>query len=251
MTDTTSISDNVMAVRDRISRAAMAAGRQSDEIRLVAVGKTQPPEVLVAAVEAGVCDLGENRVSELAAKMDQLARAPAMANAKWHFIGRLQTRKARALVGRGVLVHSVDRRGLVDALQRRALAAECVQQMLIQVNVGDDPAKGGCDVQEVDALVAYACDLPNLQVTGLMTMPPLPPDGTDQAAAARPWFARLREIRDRLVADWPQVSELSMGMSADLSAAVAEGATMVRVGTAVFGPRQSGPWLGSDPSERL
>lgn len=237
----------VAAVRHAIDEMATAAGRDPGRVRLVAIGKTHPWSALRAMAAAGVADLGENRVAELVAKMDHPDPAGDLAGIHWHFVGRLQSRKARDVVGRDVLVHSVDRRSLVDALQRRAARAEVAQRLLVQVNVGDDPAKGGCDVHEVDGLVAYACGQPNLVVQGLMTMPPLAPDGADPDEAARPHFARLRRLRDRLAADWPTVVELSMGMSADMAAAVAEGATMVRIGTALFGPRRAGPWLGDRP----
>jgi PLP dependent protein len=131
---------------------------------------------------------------------------------------------------------------LADALSRRAEAAGVLQRVLVQVNVGDDAAKGGCGLDETEDLVAYARALPHLAVEGLMTIPPLPPDGADAAEAARPHFAALREQRDRVRARFPEVAHLSMGMSQDLEAAVAEGATMVRIGTAVFGARGSEPW---------
>jgi len=117
-----------------------------------------------------------------------------------------------------------------------------VQRVLVQVNVGADPAKGGCDVHGTLDLVAYARDLPNLAVEGLMTMPPLPPDDVDPNRASRPFFATLRGLRDQARERWPEVAHLSMGMTPDLEAAIEEGATMVRVGTALFGPRADRPW---------
>lgn len=230
------IEDALAEVRRRIAVAAAAAGRAAEDIRLIGVTKTHGPEVARAALEAGLEDLGENRVEEAVAKA---ARVPG---ARWHFVGQLQSRKANALVGDGWLIHSVDRRSLVDRLQRLAATAGVEQRVLIQVNVGDDPAKGGCGLDEAGDLVAYARARPNLGVEGLMTVPPLPADGEAPDAAARPHFARLRELRDRLVADAPEVRHLSMGMTADLEAAITEGATMVRVGTALFGPRGERPW---------
>jgi pyridoxal phosphate enzyme (YggS family) len=223
-------------VRDRIERAARAADRSPSEVILLGVTKTHPPAVARAAVELGLVDLAENRVQELVAKR------PEVPGARWHLIGQLQRNKVRDVVGTHVLVHSVDRRSLVDALSRRAHAAQVVQRLLIQVNVGDDPAKGGCGLTEAADLVAYARSRPNLAVEGLMTIPPLPPPGQDAASAARPHFAALRATRDELRAEMPELAHLSMGMSADLEAAVAEGATMVRIGTALFGPRGAGPW---------
>lgn len=226
----------IAEVRERIAAAAEAAGRRPSDVLLIGVTKTHPPEVARAAVAAGLVDLGENRVQEL------LAKEPLVPGARWHLIGRLQRNKAKHVVGRQVLVHSVDRAALAQALSRRAAEAGVVQRVLVQVNVGDDPDKGGCELDETEGLVAYARDLPNLAVEGLMTMPPLPPPGVDPGTAARPLFALLREERDRLRSNFPEVVHLSMGMSADLEAAVAEGATMVRVGTALFGARGTQPW---------
>ncbi|MBW3619338.1 MAG: YggS family pyridoxal phosphate-dependent enzyme [Actinobacteria bacterium] len=226
----------VADVRRRIAEACGSAGRRPADVQLIAVSKTHPPAAAQAVVDAGVVDLGENRVAEFQAK------APHVDGARWHFVGRLQSRKAKDLVGAHVLVHSVDRPSLADALSRRAEMAGAVQRILVQVNVGDDPAKGGCEVDGSLDLVAYARDLPNLAVEGLMTVPPLPPPGADQGEAARPHFATLRGLRDDARRRWPEVVHLSMGMSADLEAAVREGATMVRIGTALFGPRGESAW---------
>lgn len=221
----------VTAVRGRIQEAAERAGRSGSAVTLVAVTKTHPPELAQAAVDLGVADLGENRVHDLLAKMARVQHA------SWHLVGQLQSRKARDVVGRAVLVHSVDRRSLVDALSRRAGAAGVVQRLLVQVDTGEDPHRGGCHLDEALDLVAYARERPHLVVEGLMTMPPVPPPHVDANEAARPHFATLRGLRDEARQRWPEVMHLSMGMSADLEAAVAEGATMVRVGEALFGPR--------------
>ena len=224
------------AVRGRIARACERAGRPTSSVVLVGVGKTQPPEALQQLVDLGVREVAENRVQEL------LDKQPRVHGASWHFVGQLQRRKASDLVGRHVLVHSVDRGRLADTLSRHAEQAGVVQRVLIQVNVGADPAKGGVDADGALDLVAYARDRSHLSVEGLMTIPPLPPDGADPNEAAREHFAALRDLRDRARARWPEVVHLSMGMTADLDAAIEEGATMVRVGTALFGPRQDGPW---------
>jgi pyridoxal phosphate enzyme (YggS family) len=194
-----------------------------------------------AAVDAGLRDLGENRVEEL------LAKAERVEGASWHLVGQLQRKKARDVIGRHLLVHSVDRRSLVETLSRRAEAEGALQRILIQVNVGDDPAKAGCQVDHALDLVAYARDLPYLTVEGLMTIPPLTPDGDDPNAAARPHFATLRALRDDARSRFPEVVHLSMGMSADLEAAVGEGATLVRLGSALFGARGDHPWHPDDP----
>jgi len=236
----TDVAERITLVRRRLESAAEAAGRRTADVRLLAVSKTHPPQRVAEAVAAGVVDLAENRVQELTAKL------PLIEDARWHLVGALQRNKVRDVVGRQVLVHSVDRRSLADALSSRAQRGGSVQRVLVQVNVGDDPAKGGCHVDELDELVAYARDLPNLAIEGLMTIPPMPPAGSDPADSARPHFAALRDARDRLRSRYPEVVHLSMGMSADLEAAVAEGATMVRVGTAIFGPRGDAPWRKDD-----
>jgi PLP dependent protein len=230
------IAANLHAVRARIAAAAELAGRRAADVQLIGVTKTHPPEVCLAAIAAGLQDLGENRVQELVAKH------PHVPGARWHLIGQLQRNKVKDVVGRQVLVHSLDRRRLADALSRRAVERRVVQRVLVQVNVGDDPAKGGCQVDETLELVAYARDLPNLAVEGLMTVPPMPPEGVDHTEAARPHFATLRRLRDAAKERYPEVVHLSMGMSADLEAAIAEGASMIRIGTALFGPRGAGPW---------
>jgi PLP dependent protein len=230
------IAANLHAVRARIAAAAELAGRRAADVQLIGVTKTHPPEVCLAAIAAGLQDLGENRVQELVAKH------PHVPGARWHLIGQLQRNKVKDVVGRQVLVHSLDRRRLADALSRRAVERRVVQRVLVQVNVGDDPAKGGCQVDETLELVAYARDLPNLAVEGLMTVPPMPPEGVDHTEAARPHFATLRRLRDAARERYPEVVHLSMGMSADLEAAIAEGASMIRIGTALFGPRGAGPW---------
>lgn len=235
----TTFAERVDVVRRRLDAACRDAGRTADEVRLIAVTKTHPPSLAAAAVAAGIHDLGENRVQELVAKH------PLVAGATWHLIGRLQRNKVRDVVGRDVLVHSLDRTALADALSARAAHEQVVQRVLVQVNVGDDPAKGGCSLAEAGELVAYARALPNLAVEGLMTIPPLPTGGADPDAA-RPHFAALRRLRDELRVTFPEVAHLSMGMSADLEAAVAEGATMVRIGTALFGPRGAAPWRKDD-----
>lgn len=228
-------------VRDRIAAACARVDRSPATVRIIGVTKTHPPALGRAAVASGLIDLAENRVQELVAKQ---AHVPG---ARWHLVGRLQRNKVRDVVGRQVLVHSLDRARLADALSRRAREAGVLQQVLVQVNVGDDPAKGGCHVDEALDLISYARDLPHLAVEGLMTMPPRPDDEAG-ARDARESFARLRELRDEARSRFPEVLHLSMGMSSDLETAVTEGATMVRIGTALFGPRGPGSWAG--PEER-
>jgi PLP dependent protein len=234
------VATRLTAVRERVVDACAQAGRAPASVRIIGVTKTHPPALGRDAVAAGLLDLAESRVQELVAKQ------PCVPGARWHLVGRLQRNKVRDLVGRQVLVHSLDRRRLADALSRRAAEVGSIQRALVQVNVGDDPAKGGCHVDETLDLIAYARDLPHLAVEGLMTIPPMPAPAQDAGEAARGHFARLRELRDQARSRFPEVVHLSMGMSADLEAAVAEGATMIRVGTALFGPRGRGPWQGQE-----
>jgi len=234
-TEAITAASRVGAVQDRIRTACDRVGRVASSVVLVAVSKTHSPEVVRAVFDAGVTEFGENRVREL------LAKREAVPQAHWHHVGRLQSKKARPVAGRQILVHSLDRRSLADSLSRHAHDVRAVQRVLVQVNVGDDPAKGGCPLDEVLDLLAYARNLPNLAVEGLMTMPPMPPDDVG-VEASRPIFAALRSLRDQARAQWPEVTHLSMGMSADLEVAVEEGATLVRVGTALFGPRKPAPW---------
>jgi pyridoxal phosphate enzyme (YggS family) len=228
--DPDELAERIAAVRTRIARAASSAGRDPAEVRLVAVTKTHPAKVARAAVAAGLHDLGENRVDELVAKSSAV-------EATWHLVGRLQSNKAREVIGRASLIHSVDRRSLVDVLARHAQARGLVQDILVQVNVGEDPAKGGCSLSELPDLVSYASDTPGVRAVGLMTVPPLPGEGVLPSDAARPLFRALREARDALRSDHAALKELSMGMSDDLEAAVQEDATMVRIGSALFGAR--------------
>lgn len=252
-------------VRASIAASCERAGRPPSSVRIVGVTKKRPPELVRAAVMVGLTDLGENRVQEMLAKMeavdlssdqpDGTATAGSSEHrglggrvVNWHLVGRLQRNKARDVVGRAVLVHSLDRRSLANELSRRAEHAGVVQRVLVQVNVAGDPAKSGCSPDRLLGLVNHVRSRPNLVVEGLMTMPPLPGAGVDPGQAARPYFARLRALRDKVREECPEVTHLSMGMSGDFEAAVEEGATIVRLGTALFGPRRDEPYRPS-PAE--
>jgi PLP dependent protein len=217
-------------VRERIERAEVAAGRPRGCVRLIAVSKTHPVEAVRAAVAAGQQAFGENRVQELLAKASEV-------DAEWHLVGQLQRNKVNEVVGHAALIHSVDRPELAERIGRRAVALGRVQAVLLQVNVADDPAKAGCRLSDLPGLVTYAASIEGLQVEGLMTVPPLPPEGQDHEQTAGPAFRRLREALEALRVRHPGLCELSMGMSDDLEIAVREGATMVRIGSAVFGAR--------------
>jgi len=224
---------DVGLVRSRIAAAAARAGRPAESVRIVAVTKGHPLERAREAAAAGLLDLGENRVQEALAKQDAWPAAPV----RWHLIGHLQRNKARLAVGRFALIHSLDSIRLAEALEAAAAAAGSVQDVLIEVNVAREPQKSGATPEEAPALVGRVAELPHLGVRGLMAMAPY-------GAAPRVQhevFGGLRELRDRLSRD-PELAtltELSMGMSDDFEAAVEEGATMVRLGTVLFGERAS------------
>jgi len=210
-----------------MDRAAVRIGRSPRAVSLVAVTKGFDAEVAKAAVAAGQLDLGESRAQELIAKRQALG--PGV---RWHFIGRLQRNKVRDVVGGVSLIHSVDRLRLAEEIADQAQRFGRVQRVLVQVNAGEDPAKGGCALEAARGLVAAVRSLPGIACEGLMTVPPMRTD-------PRPVFARLRALRDELRSDFPEVQHLSMGMSGDVQVAVEEGATIVRLGEAVFGARGS------------
>ncbi len=214
----TAVAAQLEEVRERIASAARAAGRAPEEITLVAVSKEVDAAAVVEANAAGQHDFGENRAQDLRTKADALDRQHL--DVTWHFIGRLQRNKVKAIAANVQLWHSVDRPEIGAEIARHAPGA----RVLVQVNVSGEEQKGGCEPHEVDALVATLGDR-GLGVVGLMTVPPLVGD-------PRPHFAALRELAAGLA-----LPVLSMGMSGDFEAAIGEGSTLVRVGRAVFGPR--------------
>ena len=215
------------ATRAAVDAACAAAGRRPDEVTLVAVSKLHPVEALDAAIAAGATDLGENYVQELVAKQAAVKVQP-----RWHFIGHLQRNKARQLAGKVALIHAVDSRELGVELGKR-LPPGAIQPVLVAVNVAGEATKSGVSPADAGALVAALAEVPGLRVDGLMTMPP----PTDDPEDARPHFAALRELRDRLATPAVPLPALSMGMSHDFAVAIACGATLVRIGTAIFGER--------------
>jgi pyridoxal phosphate enzyme (YggS family) len=215
------------AVRERLGAAARRAGRTASDVRLVAVTKGVAPPAIRAVLQAGVTDLGESRAQELVAKANELAaEAPA-----WHFVGRIQRNKVKALAPVVTLWQSVERAEVGAAIAERAPGA----RVLVEVNTAGDPAKGGCRPEEAGALVD-ALRTAGLAVEGLMTVPAYGPD-------PRPAFAALRDLAGGL-----GLPELSMGMSDDFEVAVEEGATIVRIGRAIFGPRLEVPGPGVSPT---
>lgn len=236
--DSTLLRTNLERVHERIAAAAARAGRSPAEVTLVAVTKTYPPAVVAAAYELGVRDIGENRVEEALAKQAGLPR-----DLRWHMIGHIQRRKARDVVGNFHLVHSADSVRLAEELDRRARRASVAVDILLEVNVSREESKYGfpaASAAEIDGFVeaaAAVAALPALRVRGLMTMAPLVTD----PEATRPVFAAVRMLRERLQRDLPGYdwALLSMGMTNDFEVAVEEGATHVRIGTAIFGERET------------
>lgn len=224
------LEQNLRAVRERLDAAARAAGRDPGSVALVAISKTWPAADVRALAALGQLDVGENRAQELIGKAAELADLPL----RWHFVGQLQRNKAAAVARLGAVVHSVDRPALAEALSRAGQSAGRVVDVFVQVDLGGPEgelgARGGADPDEVPALADAAATLPGVRLRGLMAVAPR---GGDPAPA----FARLAALADRVRADHPEAVELSAGMSGDLEGAVAAGATVVRVGTALFGRR--------------
>ncbi|MEE9274714.1 MAG: YggS family pyridoxal phosphate-dependent enzyme [bacterium] len=229
-----SIRENLARVRERIASAAARAGRSPGEVRLVAVTKARPPEALAEAIEAGVEALGENRVQEAKEKREEMDEEVA-ARARWHLIGSLQRNKARAVPCLFDVVESVDSLALARELARRAEAAGAAPlEVFVQVNTGREAHKGGVLPEDAMELLRGAAALEALAVRGLMCIPSL----ASSPEESRPQFRLLRGLRDEArEAGLDSVQNLSMGMSADFEVAIEEGATLVRVGTAIFGPR--------------
>ncbi|HJV65442.1 MAG TPA: YggS family pyridoxal phosphate-dependent enzyme [Geomonas sp.] len=226
-----SIAENVQAIGQRIAQAALKAGRNPEEVRLVAVTKTKPAADIAEAFACGQALFGENYVQELVAKAAELPKEVC-----WHFIGHLQSNKVRQIAGLVEMIHSVDRISLAREIDRQwgEIGKSC--DILVQVNISREATKSGTTSDELLGLTREIATLPHLRVKGLMTMPPF----FDDPEAARPYFRALRELAAEIEsAQIPgvEMKELSMGMSGDFEAAIAEGATLVRVGSALFGER--------------
>jgi PLP dependent protein len=217
-------------VRSRIRQAAAAAGRDPAAVTLVAVTKAQTAETLRLAATAGVTDFGENYLQEALPKMDQCADLPLC----WHFIGAIQSNKTRAIAERFDWAHGVDRLSIARRLADQRPFHAPPLNLCIQVELLPEPNKGGVQPEAAGPLAAAIEELPRVRLRGLMCIPPPQPD----AAAERAVFARLRRLLEELNADGHKLDTLSMGMSGDFESAIAEGATLVRIGTALFGSRQ-------------
>lgn len=235
------VARNVAAVRSRIDAAARAAGREPSDVRLLVATKTQPAEAVRAVVEAGVDLVGENRVQELVAKAPEVADLVAAGRVEVHMIGRLQRNKVNQVLATASCVEGVDSLALAEALSARCARDDRTLDVMVQVNVSGEASKSGVLPDDAARLAHDVAALPGLRLTGFMTIGANSPDEN----LVRAGFARLREVRDAVVRSGAPgtatARELSMGMSGDLEVAIAEGATIVRVGTAVFGPRPTPP----------
>ena len=226
--------ENASLILKKMSHAAMRAGRSPDAVRLVAVTKNVDAETIKKAVDAGLRCFGENRVQEAQKKISDLISEISNSRIEWHLIGHLQKNKAKYAVQLFDLIHSVDSIELAEELNRQAEKAGKIQRILIQVKLSEEETKHGVSEKELVSLLEEIKGLHNLKLEGLMTMPPY----FEDAEKARPYFKRLRDIRDEDESKGYSLPELSMGMSGDFEVAIEEGATMVRIGTAIFGERK-------------
>ena len=225
----TEVRENLLRVMERIEKAAQRVGRDPSEIKLVAVSKKVEPDRIKEAIEAGVSILGENYVQEAKKKIEEIGRPVA-----WHFIGHLQSNKAKYAVQLFDMIHSLDSIPLAGELNCRAEQADRRIKVLIEINISGEGTKFGTDEEKIWSLVKRVLQLNHLSLEGLMTMPPY----FDSPEMSRPYYIKLREFGERLVREGIPMKELSMGMSNDFEIAIEEGATYVRVGTAIFGQRK-------------
>lgn len=226
------IKENIERVRERIKRACVRAGRDPEGVRLIAVSKNINPELILIAYECGIRDFGENYAQEMMKKMELLP-----GDIRWHFIGHLQTNKIKYLVNSAFLIHTAHKLEHLVEIEKRSIARNVVSNILIEVNIGKEATKSGIPPDKVEDLVKSSFDFKHIKVTGLMCIPPaVPPE------ESRQYFKNLRFIKDCINNKYGEttIKELSMGMSADFEVAIEEGATMVRVGTAIFGERKIG-----------
>lgn len=227
-----SLAEQIARVKEKIAAAAREAGREPEAVTLVAATKVQTSDTIRQAIAAGITACGENRVQEMTAHLEE----NAYAGARLHFIGHLQTNKVRQVVGRVDLLESVDSARLLQAVEAQAARLDLVQDILLEVNVGGEASKSGVSPDEVPGLARQAMALPHVRLRGLMAIPPVAGSGGN-----RPFFAKMYQlyvdIRTGMDDNGTVINCLSMGMSGDYEDAVREGATLVRVGTALFGPR--------------
>lgn len=225
------IRDNLYDVRQRMARAAEAAGRRPEDITLVAVTKTFPVDIILEGIEAGIAIIGENRVQEAASKYPQIGD-----RVQWHLVGHLQSNKAKKAVEIFSLIHSIDSERIAQEVKRRAAELGKVQEVLVEVNTSGEPQKQGVEPEKAIELLGKIGAMEGVKATGLMTVGPL----TGEVARIRKAFERLRKIFEeagKLGLNGVEMKHLSMGMSADFELAISEGSTMVRIGSAIFGSR--------------
>lgn len=225
------ITANIAAIRQRIDAACNRVGRDQNEVRLIAVSKVKPAELIDAAYSSGQKLFGESYVQEFRDKAQQV-ESPV----EWHYIGGLQSNKVKYLRGKVAMIHSVDRLSLAQEIDRQWSKEDGPIDVLLQVNLGKEESKSGCNEEQLEDFARQVAELPHLRICGLMTLPP----NFDDPELVRPFFRRLRELSENISAlQLPNVEmrELSMGMSGDFEVAIEEGATLVRVGTAIFGAR--------------
>lgn len=220
---------NLAAVRERVAGAARAAGRAPESVTIIGVSKTHPAELVTAARAAGLTDIGENYLQEALPKIEAVGREGLV----WHFIGQLQSNKTRPVAESFDWVHTVDRLKLAERLSAQRAFHGPPLQVCLQVKLADEPGKGGATPEELPALARAVAALPKLKLRGLMCVPPESGDPGEQ----RRWFSQARTLLESLHRDGLPVDVLSMGMSGDLESAIMEGATHVRIGTALFGTR--------------
>ena len=223
--------DRIDGVERRIGEACRRSGRSRDEVRLVAVSKKFPFAVILEANRLGLRDFGENYAQELRDKQRDAGNV-AGGTIRWHFIGALQRNKVKYVVGKADLVHAVDNLALVAELDKRAAAAGICVRALVEINGGEE-SKNGIRESDLREFLESASRFQNVSLEGLMIMPPY----FEDPEMSRPWFSGLREMRDKVAGEFPEIQELSMGMSNDFEVAIEEGSTILRVGSAIFGPR--------------
>lgn len=228
------IRDNIIKVKERISSACLKVGRDSGSITIVAVSKTRPPQEIKEAIEAGITDIGENRVQEALSKYDELSAIRYPLNAiKLHMVGHLQTNKAKEAVKLFDLIHSVDSLHLAQEIDKQAHKIDKVQDILVEIKTSPEATKSGLKLEDAPGVISEITGLKNVNIKGLMTIAPI----VDDPEKARPYFKALRELKDKinkLSAMNHELTTLSMGMTDDYEAAIEEGSTMVRIGRAIF-----------------
>ena len=230
------IAENVAAVKENMRQAALAAGRDPDEITLVAATKVQTSETIRNAIKAGITVCGENRVQELVAHLED----NAYEGAKVHFIGHLQTNKVKFVVGKVDMIESIDSIRLMDAVEKQAAKVDVIQDILLEVNIGDEESKGGAAIDEVMVLAQHAMECPHLRLRGIMCIPPAASTDEENRGFFKETYQLFVDMKEKLGDNNPNIDCISMGMSGDYPLAIEGGSTMVRVGTALFGARP--PW---------